>query len=86
MDYKVYSTELAGATITVEIGRFGEQANGACTVRCGDTVVFVSATGSKEPREGIDFFPLTVILKKTMVENSGSSLNRRVQQKSYTNI
>jgi len=60
MDYKVYSTELAGATITVEIGRFGEQANGACTVRCGDTVVFVSATGSKEPREGIDFFPLTV--------------------------
>ena len=60
MDYKVYSTELAGATITVEIGKFGEQANGACTVRCGDTVVFVSATGSKEPREGIDFFPLTV--------------------------
>jgi len=60
MDYKVYSTELAGTTITVEIGKFGEQANGACTVRCGDTVVFVSATGSKEPREGIDFFPLTV--------------------------
>ncbi|NLI61001.1 MAG: polyribonucleotide nucleotidyltransferase [Clostridiales bacterium] len=60
MDYKVYSTELAGSTITVEIGRFGEQANGACTVRCGDTVVFVSATGSKEPREGIDFFPLSV--------------------------
>ncbi|MFY9177731.1 MAG: polyribonucleotide nucleotidyltransferase [Caldicoprobacterales bacterium] len=60
MDYKVYSTELAGTTITVEIGKFGEQANGACTVRCGDTVVFVSATGSKEPREGIDFFPLSV--------------------------
>lgn len=60
MDYKVYSMELAGTTITVEIGKFGEQANGACTVRCGDTVVFVSATGSKEPREGIDFFPLSV--------------------------
>lgn len=60
MDYKVYSIELAGTTITVEVGRFGEQANGACTVRCGDTVVFVSATGSKEPREGIDFFPLSV--------------------------
>lgn len=60
MDYKVYSIDLAGATITVEIGKFGEQANGACTVRCGDTVVFVSATGSKEPREGVDFFPLSV--------------------------
>ena len=60
MEYKQYSIDLAGATITVEIGKFGEQANGACTVRCGDTVVFVSATGSKEPREGIDFFPLSV--------------------------
>lgn len=60
MDYKVYSTDLAGTTITVEVGKFAEQANGACTVRCGDTVVFVSATGSKEPREGIDFFPLSV--------------------------
>lgn len=60
MEYKTYSMELAGTTITVEVGKFGEQANGACTVRCGDTVVFVSATGSKEPREGIDFFPLSV--------------------------
>lgn len=60
MDYKVYSMELAGETIEVEIGKFGAQASGACTVKCGDTVVFVSATGSKEPREGIDFFPLSV--------------------------
>ncbi|HZJ58377.1 MAG TPA: polyribonucleotide nucleotidyltransferase [Clostridia bacterium] len=60
MDYKQYSIDLAGSAITVEIGKFGEQANGACTVRCGDTMVFVSATGSKEPREGIDFFPLSV--------------------------
>ncbi|HZJ83173.1 MAG TPA: polyribonucleotide nucleotidyltransferase [Clostridia bacterium] len=60
MDYKVYSIDLAGTKIEVEIGRFGEQASGACTVKCGDTVVFVSATGSKKQREGIDFFPLSV--------------------------
>jgi polyribonucleotide nucleotidyltransferase len=60
MDYKVFKTEVAGRTVTVEIGKYAEQANGACTIRCGDTVVFVSATASKEPREGIDFFPLSV--------------------------
>jgi len=60
MEHKIYTTELAGNTITVEVGKLAEQANGACTVRCGDTVVFVSATASKEPREGIDFFPLSV--------------------------
>lgn len=60
MEHKIYTTELAGATITVEVGKLAEQANGACTVQCGDTVVFVSVTASKEPREGIDFFPLSV--------------------------
>ena len=60
MEHKIYTLELAGATITVEVGKLAELANGACTVQCGDTVVFVSATASKEPREGIDFFPLTV--------------------------
>lgn len=60
MEHKIYTMELAGTTIKVEVGKLAEQANGACTVQCGDTVVFVSATASKEPREGIDFFPLTV--------------------------
>jgi len=60
MEHKIYTLELAGATITVEVGKLAEQANGACTVQCGDTVVFVTATASKEPREGIDFFPLSV--------------------------
>lgn len=60
MEYKQYSLDFAGSLITVEIGKLGEQASGACTVRCGDTVVFVSATGSKVAREGIDFFPLSV--------------------------
>ena len=66
MEYKQYSIDLAGATITVEIGKFGEQANGACTVRCGDTVVFVSATGSKEPREEL-IFPSKQILRKSFM-------------------
>ena len=56
MEYKTYTTDVTGTTITVEVGKLAGQANGACTVRCGDTLVFVSATASEEPREGIDFF------------------------------
>jgi len=60
LEHKIYTTELAGQTLTVEVGKLAEQANGACTVRYGDTVVFVAATASDTPREGIDFFPLSV--------------------------
>ncbi|MGI6538735.1 MAG: polyribonucleotide nucleotidyltransferase [Caldicoprobacterales bacterium] len=60
MEYKIYTMELAGQTLSVEVGKMAEQANGACTVRYGDTVVLVTATASDEPREGIDFFPLSV--------------------------
>ena len=52
--------ELAGRTLSFEVGRVAKQANGAVWVRYGDTVVLVTATMSKEPREGIDFFPLLV--------------------------
>ncbi|MDK2903515.1 MAG: polyribonucleotide nucleotidyltransferase, partial [Clostridiales bacterium] len=52
--------ELAGRKLTIETGKLAEQANGAVLVRCGDTTVFVAVTASKEPREGIDFFPLSV--------------------------
>ena len=55
-----YKTEIAGRPLVVEIGQVAKQANGAALVRYGDTVVLVTATASKEPREGIDFFPLTV--------------------------
>ena len=51
---------LAGRDLTVTIGKVAEQANGACLVQYGDTVVLVTATASKEPREGIEFFPLSV--------------------------
>jgi polyribonucleotide nucleotidyltransferase len=55
-----FSVELAGKTITVEVGKFAPQANGACTVRMGDTVVLGTAVMSKSQRPGIDFLPLMV--------------------------
>lgn len=58
--FKSYSMELAGRNLTVEIGRVAAQANGAALVRYGDTVVLSTATASAKPREGIDFFPLSV--------------------------
>ena len=59
-EFKSYSMELAGRTLTVEIGRVCAQANGAALMHYGDTVVLSTATSSKQPREGIDFFPLSV--------------------------
>ena len=58
--FKVYETELAGRKLTIETGKFAGLANGSVTVRYGDTVVMVNVTASKEPRDGIDFFPLSV--------------------------
>lgn len=58
--FKSYSMELAGRTLTVEIGRVAAQANGAAFMHYGDTVVLSTATASDKPRDGIDFFPLSV--------------------------
>lgn len=58
--YKSFSMELAGRTLTVEIGRVAKQANGAALMHYGDTVVLSTATASDKPRDGIDFFPLSV--------------------------
>jgi len=57
---KTYSIDVAGRTLTIEIGKYAQLANGAALVRYGDTVVLSTATISPEPREGIDFFPLNV--------------------------
>ena len=57
---KTYSMEVAGRTLTLETGRMAGLANGSVLVRYGDTVVIVNVTASKSPREGIDFFPLSV--------------------------
>lgn len=64
--YKSYSMELAGRTLTVEIGKVAAQANGAALMRYGDTVVLSTATASEKPREGIDFFPLSVEFEEKM--------------------
>ena len=58
--YKSYSMELAGRTLTVDINRVAKQANGAALMHYGDTVVLSTATASEKPRDGIDFFPLSV--------------------------
>ena len=60
MEHRIFKTEFAGRELSVEVGRYAEQANGHCVVRCGDTAVMVNVTMSKAPREGMDFFPLSV--------------------------
>ncbi|MBR7077681.1 MAG: polyribonucleotide nucleotidyltransferase [Clostridia bacterium] len=58
--FKTFTTELAGRTLTIETGKMAQLANGAVLVRYGDTVVISTATASKTPRDGVDFFPLSV--------------------------
>ena len=58
--YKTYSMELAGRTLRVDVGRVGAQANGTAFMHYGDTVVLSTATASDKPRDGVDFFPLSV--------------------------
>ena len=58
--YKKFSMDLAGRTLTIETGKLAQLANGSALVRYGDTVILSTATASSEPREGIDFFPLSV--------------------------
>ncbi len=59
-NYKTFKTQLAGRELVVETGKFAQLANGSCLVRYGDTAVHVAVTASEKPREGIDFFPLSV--------------------------
>jgi polyribonucleotide nucleotidyltransferase len=66
MEHRVFTTEVAGRTLTIETGKFAQQANGTCLVRCGDTAVLVTTTASKAPRAGIDFFPLSVEFEEKM--------------------
>ena len=61
-----FEMELGGRKLTIETGKLAKQANGAAFVRYGDTVVLVTATASAEPREGVDFFPLTVDYEEKM--------------------
>ena len=64
--YKSFSMELAGRTLTVDIDRVAKQANGAAFMHYGDTTVLSTATASEKPRDGIDFFPLSVEYEEKM--------------------
>lgn len=64
---KTYSMELAGRTLSVDVGRVAAQANGAALMHYGDTVVLSTATASEKPREGIDFFPLSVEFEENVL-------------------
>lgn len=61
-----FQYKLAGKDLTVTIGKVAEQAGGACLIQYGDTVVLVTSTSSKQPRDGIDFFPLSVDYEEKM--------------------
>ena len=78
-NYKSFSMELAGRTLTVDVGRVAKQANGAAFMHYGDTVVLSTATASDKPREGIDFFPLSVEYEEKMysVGKIPGGFNRR---------
>ncbi len=61
-----FSMELAGRTLTVETGKYAEQAGGSALMRCGDTTVLVCATVAKAPRDGVDFLPLSIEFEEKM--------------------
>jgi polyribonucleotide nucleotidyltransferase len=63
---KSFQLEIGGKTVTVETGKYGGSTNGSVTVRCGDTMLFVHCCVSKEPRVGIDFFPLLIDYEERM--------------------
>ena len=65
-DYRTYSMDLAGRTLSVDIGRVGKQANGCAFMHYGDTTLLCTATASDKPRDGIDFFPLSVEYEEKM--------------------
>lgn len=73
--YKSFSMELAGRTLTVDINRVAKQANGAAFMHYGDTVVLSTATASKQPREGIDFFPLSVEYEENCIQLERSQVD-----------
>lgn len=65
-DFYVFETEVGGRTVEVEIGKYAEQANGSCMVKCGETIVMTNVTLADQPRDGIDFFPLGVDFEEKM--------------------
>ena len=65
-NFKTFKTEIGGREVIVEVGKYAQQANGSCLVRCGETVVMVNVTMAPVAREGMDFFPLSVDYEEKM--------------------
>ncbi len=65
-NFKVFKTEIGGREVIVEVGKYAQQANGSCLIRCGETVVMVNVTMAPVAREGMDFFPLSVDYEEKM--------------------
>ena len=65
-NHKVFTTTIGGKEVSVDVGKYAQQANGSCIVRCGETVVMVNVTMAPVPREGMDFFPLSVDYEEKM--------------------
>ena len=88
MEFKSYSIELGGRTLTLEFGKYAEQATGACFVRYGETCILVTATVADSPRPGIDFFPLSVDFEEKLysVGRIPGSWNRREGRPAETAI
>ena len=66
MNYKEFKLKVGGKDVIIETGKYAEQTNGSCLVRCGETAVLVSVCMSAAPREGMDFFPLQVDYEEKM--------------------
>ncbi len=65
-NFRTFETETGGRKLIVEVGKYCEQSNGSCVIRCGDTVVLTNVTMSAEIREGLDYFPLGVDFEEKM--------------------
>ena len=64
--FRVFKTMLGGKELIVETGKYAEQTNGSCIVRCGDTAVMVNVTMADQARDGMDYFPLGVDFEEKM--------------------
>lgn len=80
MEKRIFKTTVGGREMTVETGAYCGQSNGSCIVRCGDTVVMVNATMSKAPRDGMDFFPLSVDYEEKMYAIGKSPADSRKEK------
>ena len=65
-NHKEFKTLVGGREVTVDAGKYAQQANGSCIVKCGETMVMVNVTMAAEPRAGMDFFPLSVDYEEKM--------------------